>query len=311
MNPWRRLVEHAGQHHATIGGHVVRELRIPTSSLVAWCEQGRILNPAPDVFVVAGAPETWHQKVAIATASGAAWASHRTAAALWQLNGIDRRQIEVLTTHGRGRRRSDWIVHETRRLRGVDLADVDGIPSTSVARTILDLPAVAHPFKVGQALDFACRHWPGMLDVIVARFLELASRGRKGTCMMRAMLDERLGRGTFTQSGFETLAARLVRSVGLPDPVLQHHVRDGDFSAYLDLAWPPIRWAIECDSLAWHTGKQAHEWDRQRRRQLKRLGWDMVEVTYDDVTKRRRETGEQLCELYRAREKAVLAAFSP
>ncbi|MGH9213191.1 MAG: hypothetical protein ACRD2C_21340 [Acidimicrobiales bacterium] len=150
-----------------------------------------------------------------------------------------------------------------------------------------------------------------MLDAIVARFLELASRGRKGTRMMRAMLNERLGRGTFAQSGFETVTMRLVCSVGLPEPVLQHHVRDGAFSAYLDLAWPAILWAVECDSLAWHSGKQSHEWDRFRRRMLKQLGWDIVEVTYDDVTKRRRTTGEQLRELYVARKRAVIPALNP
>ena len=48
-------------------------------------------------------------------------------------------------------------MHESRTLRGVDLDEVDGIPCTSVPRTILDLPAVAHPFLVGQALDDACR----------------------------------------------------------------------------------------------------------------------------------------------------------
>lgn len=198
-------------------------------------------------------------------------------------------------------------MHETRRFGGVDIAEVEGIPCTSVARTVLDLPAVAHPFAVGQALDYACRTWPGMLDTIVARFLELAGRGRRGTRLMRAMLDERLGRGTFAQSGFETSALRLVRSIGLPEPMLQNHVRDGKFSAYLDLAWPPIRWAVECDSLAWHSGKKSHEWDRFRRRKLKQLGWDLVEVTYDDVTKRRRQTGQQLRELYHARKIAVSA----
>ena len=95
-----------------------------------------------------------------------------------------------------------------------------------------------------------------------------------------------------------------MRTAGLPEPVLQHTVRDGDFVAHLDLAWPAILWAVECDSLAHHSGKRAHEWDRVRRRRLKALGWDLVEITYDDVTKRRAETTRQLVELYRAREHA-------
>lgn len=242
----------------------------------------------------------------VAATSTAGWASHRTAAALWRLDGFDPRQIEVLTPYARRRPRRDWVVHETRRLAGVDLHVVDGIPCTSLVRTVLDLPAVAHPFRAAQGLDHACRTRPGMLDAIVARFLELAGRGRPGTRLMRAMLAERLGVGRFTQSGFESRAVRLVRSIGLPEPVLQHRVDDGrGFVAFLYLAWPDIRWAIECDSLAHHSGKRAHEWDRRRRRTLKRLGWDVVEITYDDVTIRPAETGQDLVRLYTARRDAV------
>ena len=192
--------------------------------------------------------------------------------------------------HGSRRRRGDWVVHETRALRGVDLDEVDGIPCTSVARTIIDLAAVAHPFQVGLALDDASRRWPGTLEAVELRSRELARRGRRGIPTIRALLDERAGRGRYTDSGFETRAVRMVRAAGLPEPVLQHTVRDGQFVAHLDLAWPKIMWAVECDSLAHHSGKRAHEWDRRRRRRLKALGWDLVEITYDDVTKRRAET---------------------
>jgi hypothetical protein len=298
---WTTLVDHARRHQATISTQAAKELGIPISSLVTWKRQGRLVQPAAETFVIAGAPSTWHQRVMVAAASTSAWASHRTAAALWQLDGADTRHIEVLTLHGCGRARERWTVRETRRLHAVDLDEVDGIPCTAVARTIIDLAAVAHPFAVAQALDSACRRWPEMLEMTTRRFLEISGRGRKGTRLMRALLDERLGRGRFTQSAFETLALRLVRSIGLPEPLLQHQVRDGDFLAYLDLAWPAIKWGIECDSLAWHSGKRAHEWDRQRRRQLKQLGWDLVEVTYDDVTKRRQRTAEQLRTLYRQR----------
>jgi hypothetical protein len=103
---------------------------------------------------------------------------------------------------------------------------------------------------------------------------------------------------------------RLLRSVGVPDPVPQHQVRDGDFVAYLDLAWPDIMWLVECDSLAHHFGKAPHEWDRRRRRRLKRLGWDGVEVTYDDVTKRASQTAAELRELYEIR-RATMSALGP
>ena len=122
---------------------------------------------------------------------------------------------------------------------------------------------------------------------------------------LAAMLAERLGTGRFTESGFEARAVRLVRRAGLPEPVLQHTVRDGDFVAHLDLAWPDVRWGVECDSLAHHSGKRAHEWDRLRRRRLKRLGWDVVEVTFDQVARDAAATGRDLRELYEAHRRTL------
>jgi hypothetical protein len=309
---WSRLVGHTRSHHATITWHRAHELGISRPEITSWTDAGRLVHPAPGVYAVAGAPATWRQRVSIAAGSSAGWASHRAAAALWRLDGFPPRQVEVLVPYGLGRKRSDWIVHESRAIRGVDLDEVDGIPCTSVVRTVLDLAAVAHPFLVAQALDHASRRWPGTLDAVDRRHAELARRGRRGTRLMRALLDKRLGRDRYTDSEFETKTVSLVRSVGLPEPVLQHTVRDGRFVAHLDLAWPPIMWAVECDSLEHHLSERAHNWDRQRRRHLKRLGWDLAEVTYDDVTKHREETGRELLDLYRARERSVsVSAQSP
>ena len=308
MDPaWGAVSRFARAHHGVISSHEAATLAVPPYRLVAWARSGRLTRVAPSTYVITGSTATWHQRARIATAQDGVWASHRAAAALWRLDGFDRRTIETITLHGR-RRRRDWLVHESRTLRGVDLATTDGIDATSLVRTLVDLPAVAHPHLVALALDDAARRHPGLVEAVAQRHLELPRRGRRGAKDLTELLDERLGRGRFTDTEFETKALTLVRSAGLPEPVLQHPVRDGEFVAYLDLAWPEVRWWLECDSLAWHTGKQPHEWDRQRRRRLKRLAWDGVEVTFDDVTIRREATGRELRALFAARRSAVLAA---
>jgi hypothetical protein len=306
---WLRLTDFTRGHDGVITWPQADALAIPYARLQSWRRSGRLTQPGPQVFTVAGTPATWHQRVRVATGSGAGWASHRTAAALWGLDGFERRSVEVVTARGRRRKRRGWRVHESRTLRGVDLAAVDEIPVTSLVRTLLDLPAVAHPNLVAKALDHGCRTHPGLLDAVIGRHRELPLRGRRGAALMTAMLAERAGR-SFTDSDFESATRRLVRSVGLPEPVTQHEVRDGEFVAYLDLAWPDIRWYVECDSLAHHFGKRSHEHDRGRRRRLKVLGWDSAEVTYDDVTRRARRTGAELRELYLARA-ATVAAIGP
>ncbi len=223
---WPQVAGYAARHHGVIGSCAAAGLGASASTIARWVELERVRRPAPGVLVVAGAPPTWRQRVAVAAVSGGALASHRAGAALRELDGFPPRQVEVLTLHGRRRKRSAWIVHESRTLRGADVDEVDGIPCTTIARTLIDLPATSHPFLVAQALDHACRRRPGTLEEVVARHLELTRRGRRGVRLLDRLLEERLGTGRFAGSGFETKTVTLVRRAGLPDPVLQHAVRD-------------------------------------------------------------------------------------
>ena len=219
-----------------------------------------------------------------ATLDTGGWASHRTAAALHNLDGHNGSVIEVVVQRWRRSSKHDgYTVHETKDLRGVDLTSRHGIPCTSLVRTLLDLPAVEHPFRAEQALDDACRKDANLLPVVRERFLQVARRGRNGTTVMRGFLNERPGGHIPVGSTFEQLALRAIEAAGIEKPVKQFKVVDGDFTAYLDLSWPRLRFAMECDSLKHHFSKAAQAWDRRRRRRLKRLGWEVTEWTYDEV----------------------------
>jgi hypothetical protein len=256
----------------------------------------------PSVYRLAGARETWMQQVMAAVLDSGGWASHRTAAALHDLDGHSGGVIEVVVQ--RWRRSSQhpgYRVHETKDLQGVDLTHRYGIPCTSLVRTLIDLPAVESRYRAEQALDDGCRKRDWMLGALRLRFCELATRGRRGTRTMRAMLDERPGGHIPPGSSFEARTLRMLADQPVPKPERQIEVRDGEFVAYIDIGWSTIRFGIECDSLAHHFGRRAHQWDRTRRRRLKRLGWDLVEVTYEDVIQRPAATAAELLALYRQR----------
>ena len=229
------------------------------------------------------------------------WASHRTSAALHTLDGHRGSKIEVVVQRWkRSSKHVGYVVHETKDLRAIDLATQSGIPCTSLVRTLLDLPAVEHPFRAEQALDDACRKDPNLLPVLRDRFLQVARRGRNGTTVMRGFLSERPGGYVPPGSTFERLALRAIEGTDIKVPVKQFKVVDGDFTAFFDLAWPDVRFGMECDSLAFHFTKAQQAWDRQRRRHLKRLGWELAEWTYDEV-----KSGAFVAEL---RELLVLAS---
>ena len=96
----------------------------------------------------------------------------------------------------------------------------------------------------------------------------------------------------------ETMLRRVLRSHGLPDPVPQFVIRDGNcFVARVDFAYPEQRIAIEYDSVEHHTGTAAHIRDSARRLRIEGLRWHVIVATVQDV----RNGGELLVRAIRAR----------
>lgn len=246
-----------------------------------------VTRAAPEVYVLRGVAPTWRQRLMVATLSiPGAMASHRAAARLWGLDGFETAPIEILVVRGRKRARAPraTVLHETMDLKAKDLDERDGIPCTSMVRTLVDLPAVVHEFKAGVALDQVHRRDQTVLPRVLDRHREVARRGRNGTVALRELLAER-GHGELVDSGFERKALRLIARSPLPRPVTQHHVVDRDFQCWLDIAWPDRMVAMECHSYEHHSSVRAVRRDALRRRRLGRLGWTVREYSYHEVTR--------------------------
>jgi predicted transcriptional regulator of viral defense system len=79
--------------------------------------------------------------------------SHRDAGALWDLRATERRLIEVTTPRNR-RHRVNIEIHRV-RLEPDETTIHDGIPVTTVARTLLDLAAVLPRQQLKRAMEQA------------------------------------------------------------------------------------------------------------------------------------------------------------
>jgi hypothetical protein len=87
----------------------------------------------------------------------------------------------------------------------------------------------------------------------------------------------------YAESPQETRLRLVVVRSGLPAPVPQYRVFDGDgFVARVDLAYPELRIAIEYDGL-WHADRRAFLDDRRRLNRLVAAGWVVLHVTVDDL----------------------------
>ncbi|MFI5054046.1 MAG: hypothetical protein ACHQDE_06760 [Acidimicrobiia bacterium] len=257
------------------------------------------------IYRLTGAPCSWHGTVLAASWAGGprAVASHRTAAELWQFAGRRQDIVEITCPRWRRSQRPNLVVHETKALTPIDAATVDGIPVSSVPRTLLDLGAVCTRLTVEMAVDNALRR--ELVDATELRKLlaRLGRSGRNGVGVLRSILDERAGRAP-TESERETLLLDVLRKNGLPPPVVQFEVREGGaFVARLDAAYPDAKIAIEYESYEHHTGKLALVRDSARRNRLIAVGWLVITATAVDL----HTGGHELCRAIRA----TLAARVP
>jgi very-short-patch-repair endonuclease len=165
------------------------------------------------------------------------------------------------------------IVHLTRQMTDADWTIVDGIPVTSVPRTLLDLAPLVSPRELVKALEQAERL--RLFDMHAFEELLGRSRGRRGAKALRAALAELYAQAPDTKSPLEDRFFDFCRERCIELPQL--NVVIADFC--VDAAWPSKGVVVELDSRAHHTGIDAFEEDRKRDAKLQVAGHRIVRVT--------------------------------
>lgn len=237
----------------------------------------------PGVYSLLGVPSSWHQKVMAAClwAGAGAVSSHRTAGALWGLDGIPPGFVEITTP--RRLRSKEVFVHQSLLMPG-DATTLGNIPVTDVTRSLIDLGSVVAREAVEAALDDALRRRLTSLRVLRQRLDDLGGKGRRGAGILRSLLEERDPSRAPAESVLESRLVRMLRQARLPQPVSQYEIRiKGRLLARVDLAYPEVHLAIEADGYRYHSGRVAWQRDLHRRNSLTSIGWRVIHVTWKDV----------------------------
>jgi very-short-patch-repair endonuclease len=209
----------------------------------------------------------------------AAVLSYRSTAALWGIRPSARARIDV--TVPRQRRTPPGIQLHRDRFCPDELTAHDGIPVTTVARTLLDLAAVLPRREFERAVNEA-----EVLRLFDAKALErLVERypRRRGAVAVRAVLER--GRiGNVTRSELENLFLRFLDHASLPAPDLNHPMQLNCEWIEVDCVWHQQRVVVELDGHGTHGTRAAFERDRRRDRALQAEGWRVVRVTWRQIT---------------------------
>jgi Protein of unknown function (DUF559) len=228
--------------------------------------------------------------------------SHRSAAALHGIRPTSRRNIDVTLPSPSARPRPGIDVHRSATLDRTDVTTVDGIPCTSVARTLLDLAEVVDERGVEKAVDRA-----EVLGIFDRRAVEdVLSRavGRRGARVVQAVLAGYEG-PSLTDRELEERFFVLCRQAGMPRPEVNVWIGlEGGIAYKVDFLWRAERVMVETDGWGSHRTRRAFENDRRRDRRLRLAGWDVIRFTWRDVEHEPEEVVAFLTEFWQARRDA-------
>jgi very-short-patch-repair endonuclease len=198
--------------------------------------------------------------------------SHQSAAALWGIRQTSRTRIDVSRPSG-GRRTAAIQFHRSSVARD-ERTTKDGIPVTTVARTLFDLAAVTTTRAVERAINEAevLHLWD---ELALAHLLTRYPR-RPGARPLRRALASRAAGASVTRSELEERFLALLAREQLPRPKVNATV--GGYE--VDFSWESQRVVAELDGRAAHATAAAFERDRERDRALQAAGWRVIRITW-------------------------------
>ena len=198
--------------------------------------------------------------------------SHWSAAALW---GVLRPMEQVIAVWAPAHRRShgNVKVHWTRALDPRDHTVRDGIPVTTVPRTVLDLAALGNEPMLKKATNQADRG--GWLSPGVLTDLQERHRGRAGTAAFRAATANLTPQTRRTQSDLEVAFLALCRKHELPEPTMNSNM----LGFRVDAHFAGTKLVVELDFYDYHRTPAEFDNDRRRDAALKLEGYEVLRVS--------------------------------
>jgi very-short-patch-repair endonuclease len=271
-----RIVRLARRQRGLVTARQLLALGVGRRTLDRWAASGRLWRAHRGVYVVGPQPLTKHGRwlAAVLARGPDPVLSHASAAALWGLSG-DRREVDVTALRGRRGLSSDGIRLHRAKLSRDEWGIREGIPVTTVARTLFDLAEAVEPPQLENAWDEASR----LRILRVPQVAAICERHptRPASSQLRPLLADRLQyEGERRRSPLEDRFATFIRTYRLPAP--QTNVLVGRDE--VDALWPDARLIVELDSWEFHADRSAFEKDRRRDTDHLLAGYRTIRITH-------------------------------
>jgi very-short-patch-repair endonuclease len=277
---------------------------VSPSTVRAWAVDGRLVRLGPARYATPAAAEQWRTRIAAALHGSDAVASHTTAPSLWGLLAPPDGPLHVTVAAGASGRGSGGVV----RHRGLDAGwhrrRVDGLPVTSVERSLVDAwggPAGCSRADLRGATITAVRRrmcTPRALDAELALRPRLPGRAELSH-LVRLLADG-------CQSELEIWGClHVLRGPGMPPFTQQRSLVVAGEQFFLDAAYDEVLLAVELDGAAWHGSRDQRERDIRRDAVVATLGWQTLRFSHRRLTHAAEACRRDIRAVYDARRRLV------
>lgn len=235
---------------------------------------------AQKLAVLPGGEYTLRVSAAVAVSGSSAVASHQSAALLHGLDLIGKPPAEITVSRppDRGWHSRTGVRYYAVSVPAAHVKLKDGVPVTTVARTVIDVARIEE-FKAGvviadsalrkkltskeelRAVIGVCRRWKGIRKA--AAVVEFADR--------------------LSESALESIGRVAFRGCGLPSPELQAWVGDDEIVGRADFFWRDYGTIAEADGALKYTDPRRARAQLQRDAKLREAGFEVVHFTWQQI----------------------------
>jgi very-short-patch-repair endonuclease len=276
----------AARQHGVLAGSQILGAGLTRRQLRYRVERLLLIPVVGDTYRVAGVPVTNSLRCMAATLAVSGSVLHDAAAAhIYGFPGTKCRQPEVVVARANVHPVQGIAVHRTAFLPARHRTTVDGIPATTIPRTVVDRAGSLHRHQLSNPLDALITRRRTTVQDVWDAFDEVAQRGRPGITTLRRLLVPRLMGLVVPESELEARGLDFLRSRTFAEPVLQFRPAWGSHAvARVDIAYLEPKVILEFDGRMWHDSDHQFEVDRVRDQIANMHGWLVVRITWRQLT---------------------------
>jgi hypothetical protein len=266
----------AGRQHGVITTAQLVEAGIGTSAISKRAANGRLHRRYQGVYVV-GQPRLSQQgewMAAILACGPDSYLASLNAAVhvrIWR-----RRVTTIYVLAPRRRKLRGVRVRTYRRLDPLEVTRRDGIPVTTVPRTLIDLSDVLTPHQLANVIHEAA--YRKLFDERAVRAAIQRANGRHNLDVLDKALALNAAGSAGTRSELEDRFLALTSKSDLPEPLVNTRVQDIE----VDFHWPDKNLVIEVDGPG-HTRPRTKRDDQDRDARLRAAGHTVLRILDQEI----------------------------